>query len=222
MKILTIIPAYNEEGLVGNVVRKVNEYDVDPLVVDDGSGDSTAEEAEAAGARVLRFDENRGKGIALRRAFEIAVREGYEGVIIIDGDGQHDPACIPRFIDALNHGAGLVIGSRMHNIKGMPPQRVFTNTVSSYSLTFLTGKKIRDSQSGYRALSCELIGKLRLTSTRYEVETEILLQAARLPYPFAHVPIPTIYADEKSKYHAFRDIFMLFRIIARDIKAQGD
>jgi glycosyltransferase involved in cell wall biosynthesis len=222
MKVLAIIPAYNEEGRVGNVVREVSKYDVDPLVVDDGSSDATAEEAEAAGARVLRLPVNRGKGVALRRAFDLAIREGYGGVIMIDGDGQHDPACVPDFVAALRCGAGLVIGSRMHNISGMPPQRVFTNTVSSYFLTFLTGKKIRDSQSGYRALSCELITELRLTSTRYEVETEILLQAARLPYRFAHVPIPTIYADEKSKYRASRDIFMLFRLIARDIRAQGD
>jgi glycosyltransferase involved in cell wall biosynthesis len=222
MKVLAIIPAYNEEGRVGTVVRRVAEYDVDPLVVDDGSSDGTTAEAEADGARVLRFSENRGKGVALRRAFDIALREDYDGVIMIDGDGQHDPACIPDFIAALRSGAGLVIGSRMHDIKGMPPQRVFTNTVSSYFLTLLTGKKIRDSQSGYRALSCELIEKLRLTSTRYEVETEILLQAARLPYPFTHVEIPTIYADEKSKYRALRDIFMLFRLIIRDIKTQAD
>lgn len=222
MKVLAIIPAYNEEGHVGNVVREVAEYDVNPLVVDDGSSDGTTAEAEAAGARVLRFSENRGKGVALRRAFDIALRDGYDGVIMIDGDGQHDPACIPGFIAALRSGAGLVIGSRMHDIKGMPPQRVLTNIVSSYFLTLLTGKKIRDSQSGYRALSCELIEKLRLTSTRYEVETEILLQAARLPYAFAHVPIPTIYADEKSKYRALRDIFMLFRLITRDIRTQAD
>ncbi|MCP4230881.1 MAG: glycosyltransferase family 2 protein [bacterium] len=222
MKVLAIIPAYNEEGRVGAVVRKVIEYGVDPLVVDDGSNDATALEAEATGARVLRLPENRGKGIALRRAFDLALEEGYDGVIMIDGDGQHDPACIPDFVEKLEQGAGLVIGSRMHDIGGMPPQRVFTNTVSSYFLTFLTGKKIRDSQSGYRAMSCELIKDLRLTSTRYEVETEILLQAARLPYPFAHVPIPTIYADEESKYNAFRDIFMLFRLIARDIRSQAD
>lgn len=222
MKILAIIPAFNEEGRVGNVIGLVSRYDVDPLVVDDGSSDRTTAEAEAAGARVLRFAENKGKGVALREAFDLSLKEGYDGVILIDGDGQHDPACIPDFVTALELGAGLVIGSRMHNIKGMPPQRVFTNTVSSYFLTVLTGKKIRDSQSGYRALSAKLIEQLRLTSTRYEVETEILLQAARLPYPFAHVEIPTIYAGEKSKYRALRDIYMLFRLIIRDIKKQAD
>ncbi len=219
---MAIIPAFNEEGRVGKVVRQVSEYEVDPIVVDDGSSDGTAAEAEAAGARVLRFTENKGKGVALRESFGLSLKEGYDGVIMIDGDGQHDPASIPNFIAALKKGAGLVIGSRMHNIKGMPPQRIFTNTVSSYFLTFLTGRKIRDSQSGYRALSAELIKHLRLTSTRYEVETEILLQAARLPYAFAHVKIPTIYADEKSKYRAFRDVFMLFRLIARDIRSQAD
>jgi len=222
MKILAIIPAYNEASRIGTVARKVAAYDVDPLVVDDGSTDGTATEAEAAGVRVLRLPKNRGKGIALQRAFDLALAEDYDGGIMIDGDGQHDPACIPGFIAALESGAGLVIGTRMHNVKGMPPQRVFTNTVSSYFLTFLTGKKIRDSQSGYRALSCDLIKELRLTSTRYEVETEILLQAARLPYPFADVEIPTIYADEKSKYRALRDIYMLFRLIIRDIRSQGD
>lgn len=222
MKILAIIPAFNEEGRVGKVVRQVSEYNVDPLVVDDGSGDATAAEAEATGARVLRFTENRGKGIAIRKAFDLSLKEGYDGVILIDGDGQHDPAYIPDFALALKKGAGLVIGSRMHDMKGMPPQRIFTNTVSSYFLTFVTGRKIRDSQSGFRALSCEVIDNLRLTSTRYEVETEILLQAARLPYPFAHVEIPTIYADEKSKYRALRDIYMLFRLIIRDIRRQAD
>lgn len=217
MKVLAIIPAYKEEGRVGATVRGVPEYLTDVLVVDDGSPDRTADEARAAGATVLRQEPNRGKGAALLLGFAYALGNDYDAVVTLDADGQHDPAAIPAMIVELKAGADIVIGARKKDIRIMPPQRIFSNTWTSVTLTALTGALIRDSQSGYRALRAEVLRAVPLTTTKYDLESEQLVGAARRGFRIAHVTIPTIYGTEKSKINVPRDTFLFFRVVFRDL-----
>lgn len=217
MKILAVIPAYREEGRVGATVRGVLEYLTDALVVDDGSPDGTADEARGAGAVVLREEPNRGKGAALLRGFAYALENGYDAVVTIDADGQHDPAAIPAMITELKADADIVIGARKKDVFVMPPQRIFSNTWTSVTLTALTGALVRDSQSGYRAIRAEVLRAVPLTTTRYDLESEQLVKAARRGFRIAHVTVPTIYGTEKSKINVPRDMFLFYRVVFRDL-----
>lgn len=217
MRVLAVIPAYKEEGRVGATVCGVLAYVPDVLVVDDGSPDGTADEARAAGAVVLRLEANRGKGAALLRGFAYALENAYDAVVTLDADGQHDPATIPAMTAKLKAGADIVIGARKKDLRVMPPQRIFSNTWTSVTLTALTGAFIRDSQSGYRAIRAEVLRAVPLTTTKYDLESEQLVKAARRGFRIAHVTVPTIYGTEKSKINVPRDTFLFYRVVFRDL-----
>jgi glycosyltransferase involved in cell wall biosynthesis len=217
MRVLAVIPAYKEESRVSGTVRGVLAYLPDALVIDDGSPDRTADEARAAGAAVVRQEPNQGKGAALLRGFAYALENGYGAVVTIDADGQHDPAAIPAMIAELEAGADIVIGARKKDPRVMPPQRIFSNTWTSVMLTGLTGALVRDSQSGYRALTADVLRKVPLTTTKYDLESEQLVGAARRGFRIAHVTVPTIYGTEKSKINVPRDMFLFFRVVFRDL-----
>ena len=217
MKILAIIPAYKEEGRVGATVRGVVEYLAEVLVVDDGSPDRTADEARAAGAVLLRQEPNRGKGAALLLGFAYALENGYDAVVTLDADGQHDPAAIPAMTAELEAGADIVIGARKKDPRVMPPQRILSNTWTSVTLTALTCSLIRDSQSGYRAIRAEVLRAVPLTTTKYDLESEQLVKAARRGFRITHVAVPTIYGTEKSKINVPRDMFLFYRVVFKDL-----
>jgi len=150
-RLLALIPAYNEAGRVGGVVAAVRAR-LPVLVVDDGSADGTARLAEEAGATVLRQQPNQGKGAALRAGFRWALEAGYDAVLTLDADGQHDPAEIPAFVEAFTaQGADLVIGER--SFRQMPFPRNLSNTVGRALFSWALGQPVRDNQSGYRLLS---------------------------------------------------------------------
>lgn len=217
MKVLAVIPAYKEENRVGSTVRAVTEYLTDVLVVDDGSPDRTVDEARVAGAAVVRQESNRGKGAALLRGFAYALENGYDAVVTLDADGQHDPSAIPAMVAELEGGADIVIGARRKDPRVMPAQRIFSNTWASVMLTGLTGVLIRDSQSGYRALRAEVLRVVPLTTTKYDLESEQLVGAARRGFRVTHVAVPTIYGTEKSKINVPRDMLLFFRVVFRDL-----
>ena len=152
-----IIPAYREAGRVGDVVRAVRRLDLglDVLVVDDGSPDDTAEQARSAGARVISHPYNLGYGSALHTGYCHAWRYGYQRVLQMDADGQHDATMLPRLMDALDQGADVVLGSRY--LEGEPPpsslaRRIGTGLFAKIA-TLWIGKRITDPTSGFQGLS---------------------------------------------------------------------
>jgi glycosyltransferase involved in cell wall biosynthesis len=211
-----IIPAYREEGRVGRVVAAARQY-IPVIVVDDGSPDGTEAEAKAAGAAVVRLEPNRGKGTALLAGFAEARRRGYEAVVTLDADGQHDPAAIPAMLAQLERGADIVIGTRLGDLRGMPPQRIFSNTFTSAVISMLAGRLVRDSQTGYRALRLKAVEKLPLKRRGFDLESEMLLKAARAGARIAHVTVPTIYGDERSKINVPADTYRFFRVVFADL-----
>ena len=165
----------------------------------------------------MRQEPNRGKGAALLHGFAYALENGYTAVVTLDADGQHDPAAVPAMVAALAAGADIVIGARKKDLRVMPPQRIFSNTWTSVTLTALTGTLIRDSQSGYRAIRAEVLRSVPLTTTKYDLESEQLVKAARRGFQITHVTVPTIYGEEKSKINVPRDMFLFFRVVFNDL-----
>jgi len=220
MRTLVIIPCKNLESHVANVVGAVRDLDLDldVLVVNDGSTDATTEVARAAGAFVVEHPENLGKGAALGTGFRYAVEKGYDAVITMDGDEQHDPASIPQFLSALGEGGhDVVVGSRMDAVRDMPPLRIWTNRTTSRIVSWLAGRKIPDSQSGYRALRTEVVDDMSLVTSRYDTESEILIRAGRRGFTIGDIPIESIYTDGISHINPFIDTLRFVRLVWRSL-----
>ena len=244
LRACAVIPAYNEERHVAEVVRAVLEQGVEALVVDDRSSDGTSERAKAAGARVVRHEENLGNGAALATGLAWAGENGYDAAVTLDGDGQHDPAEIGKFLEAARSGADIVVGSRMSSARRsaksgprrcphqaaksgprrcphhaanseMPPARKFTNWGMSAILSFVAGRRLTDTQSGYRLIRTDAWRRLALSTSRFDTESEMLVRACRLGMRVREVPIRTIYGDEKSAIRPLRDTLRWFRLILR-------
>lgn len=198
--VLAIVPAHDEAGRIGGVVRALVEQGLSVLVVDDGSTDDTQQEAAEAGARLLRLEPNRGKGAALKAGFREALGAdaGWKAFLTLDGDGQHDPSEVPRFLEAWKEtGADLVIGAR--DYRDMPPIRRFTNSVSRALLSWAMGERIADNQSGYRLHSRRLAeAALAGQEQGFAFEVEEIALCLGRGYELAWVPIKTIYGSEKS------------------------
>lgn len=209
-RVLALIPAHDEAPRIASVVERAIRH-VPVLVVDDGSRDDTAAIAEAAGARVIRQSPNRGKGAALRTGFAAALADGIEAVITLDGDGQHDPAEIPAFLDAYSRRtlagepAELVVGRR--DFRRMPPSRRVANWLGTVALSAALGQWIADNQSGYRLIGRRLMtATLDSTEAGFAFEVEMIAVCLRERWPIGWVPVRTIYAGETSHIRPVRHL----------------
>ncbi len=206
MKIAALIPALNEENNIGNVVRGVVPFVTCAVVVDDGSVDHTSQASSKAGAIVLRHEENRGKGAALKTGFRFLADQGYDGAVTIDADGQHDPAEIPLFIKEAEEGYDIVIGNRMSDVAGMPLIRRFANRISSTLISLFLGHVVPDSQNGFRYYRLSSVMALPLRANKYDLETEVIFKAARSGQRIGFVPTRTIYRTQaQSKFNSVTD-----------------
>jgi glycosyltransferase involved in cell wall biosynthesis len=214
MQVAALIPAYQAAACLGDVLMRLRALDPAPdvLVVDDGSRDATAMVARQHGVRLHSFAANRGKGHALLAGF--AALRDYDGVVTLDADGQHPPECFPAFVAAAERGTDLVIGTRARSAS-MPPSRRFANAISSQWTTWLAGQQVSDSQSGYRFYGRRLLDATPVTPGRYEVETEIVVRAARLGFRLAEIEIPTVYGEAASHLSPFRDVPRIVSVLGR-------
>ena len=207
-----VIPCLNEEAAIGPLVRAVRQHLSTVLVVDDGSSDQTTDHATAAGAVLLRHSAPKGKGAALLTGWSEARRRGFRWSLCLDGDGQHSPGDIPKFlVCAEQTSAALVIGNRMDQRSRIPLVRRWVNRAMSWQLSKLTGKILPDSQCGFRLMNLAEWSRLPLAATHFEVESEVLFQFARAGLRIEFVPIQVIYKEERSKIHPVRDTLRWFR-----------
>jgi glycosyltransferase involved in cell wall biosynthesis len=214
--LLALIPAHDEGPRIADVVQGAARH-LPVLVVDDGSTDDTAARAEGAGAAVLRQLPNQGKGAALRAGFRRALDDGARAVVTLDGDGQHDPSEIPRFLEAFDATRPeLVIGRR--NFRTMPPVRRLSNMVGGLVLSAAVGRSIPDNQSGYRLIGRRLMAELLASEEAgFAFEVEMIARAIAHDLPIAWVPIRTIYAGEPSHIRPVTHLTSFLRA-ARDAR----
>jgi glycosyltransferase involved in cell wall biosynthesis len=216
-QIIALVPAFNEAHSVADVVTRARPHVEKVVVIDDGSIDQTAQVAEAAGATVLRHEINRGKGAAIVTALSFFGESSAEFAVLLDADGQHDPAEIPRFVEAARQtGAAIVVGTRMADTRDMPLVRLLTNRFASWVTGKLARQWIPDSQCGYRLLRRSVLKDLQFSTARFETETEMLIQAGRAGHKIANVPIRTIYAEGRaSRIRPLRDTVRFFKLVGR-------
>jgi glycosyltransferase involved in cell wall biosynthesis len=187
------------------------------VVVDDGSTDDTAAQAEAAGAVALRQVPNAGKGAALRTGFSYALEHGAAAVVTLDADGQHDPAEIPLFLAAFGASRPeLIVGRR--DFASMPPVRRLSNTLGGWVFSAAVGRHVPDNQSGYRLIGRQLMAALLDSDeSGFEFEVEMIARCIALGLPMADVPIRTIYAGEPSHIRPWAH-FTSFLRVSRDAR----
>ena len=208
--VVAVLPAFQCERTVGEVVCGLAARLARVVVVDDGSSDATAEAARTAGAEVHRHERNRGKGEALQTGIARALESEPQALVLLDADGQHDPADLPRLLAAWDdRRPDLIIGARLHDVGRIPPARYWTNYIGSQILSRMTGYDLEDSQSGYRLLAAPLARRMQLVSRGYAVESEMLIKAARYGARLEHVRIRTIYNGTGSHFQPVRDTFRI-------------
>lgn len=220
--ICVIIPAFNEDKTIGNIVEFLRRDKIDVVVIDDCSSDSTAEVAKIKGAIVISHNRNLGKGSTLKDGIEYVKNKNYRGVVLMDADGQHDPSEVMKFCEfAEKNNSMMIIGNRMTNTKLMPFTRMLTNKIMSSLISSIVAQKLPDTQCGFRYLDMRLIRQLNLQTSNFEVETEIIIKVARLKIKIDSIPIRVIYDLEKSKINPFLDTWrfwvFLIKVFAKKI-----
>lgn len=214
--VAAIIPAYLEEKHIADVVRRTLEQLDHVLVVDDGSADATAVNARNAGAEVIVHPQNAGKGETIKTGLRHWFERNPGYVIILDGDGQHRPEEISRFLAAATAThSELLVGSRMQDLRDMPLVRRWTNRYMSNKISRVCGQAIPDTQCGFRMLHRNIIPDMLGGAERFDYETEMLILASRKGCRIESVPISTVYSDEVSSIHPVRDTIRFFKLMGR-------
>jgi len=214
-RIVAALPALNEERYVGSVVLKAKKYATEVIVFDDGSTDGTAEVARLAGATVLTHEGNRGKGAAMQGVLAEVRKRVPDVLVFLDADGQHNPDEIPRLVEAVKEGYDLVVGSRKAGTGKTPLYRRMGQGVLSFSTGVASRRKaVRDSESGFRALSAKMVREIDLTENGFAVETEMIVKATEKGMRITEVPISTIYVKDGSTLNPFQHgLAVLGRVI---------
>lgn len=211
MKIFLVIPLYNEEKHIVDVIKGVAKYDLPIVVVDDGSMDSSklkVQSSKLRGVIFLSHKVNLGKGAAMKTGAEYAFSKGAEAVIFMDSDGQHAASDLPKFVKALNEKCDLVFGSRNLNLD-IPFVRYIGNKVASVFVNLLFGIYVSDLVCGFRALTKNGYKKIEWESTGYGVETEMVVRSAKSGLKSCEIPVETIYHD-RVKGVTLLDAFGIF------------
>jgi glycosyltransferase involved in cell wall biosynthesis len=218
--IVVVIPAYNEERFIGSVVLKARQHATAVVVVDDGSTDATAEIAEAAGAVVVRHEGNRGKGAALNTAFRTAQALHADVVVTLDGDAQHQPDEIDHVVAPVLQGeADMVVGSRyLQGKPGVPRNRVWGHRAFTALTNLVSGVRVTDSQSGFRAFSARAAEVAGFASNGFSVESEMQFLAREHGLTLLEAPVSAVYQDRAKRSvvaHGLRVLNGVLRLVGQ-------
>ena len=220
MNFKILVPAYNAERYIGDLLHKFNEMGLldRVVVVDDGSKDSTVNICKKHKVTVLSNEKNGGKGSALKKGFKYMVENNIEFFLTIDSDLQHDVKFIPDFIKKYEETkADIIVGDRLSDTSTMPIERIFSNRTTSFIVSQLAKCKIPDSQSGYRLIKTKVVEDIKLESDKFEMESEILIKAGRKGFKIDSIPISALYEGAHSSISVFRDTYRFIRLVFRSI-----
>jgi len=217
--ICIVIPAYNEEAVIGEVVKGIiNCGYKDIIVIDDGSTDHTYDNARNAGATAYRHKINRGKGAAVKTGLIASKITKAQVVVTMDGDGQHDPLDINKVIEPIVSGnIDVVLGTRMFIFKDISFHKVLANKMANFLTRVLTGMWVSDSQSGFRAFDVKALDVLHDVGDKYEYDSEIIRQIARNGLKCKEVPIRVYYTEyslnKKHKQGIVNGVKTVYRLV---------
>lgn len=214
LKVVVIIPTYNNAKTLRQVVDQTKEYCTHIIVVNDGSSDETANILTSIDdITLVTFDRNKGKGSALKHGLLLAKSQGFEYAITLDSDGQHFPSDIPKFIDEIEETPQtILVGERNLNAENMPSKNTFANRFSNFWFKLETGIKLNDTQSGYRLYPLNNLSNMRFYTTKYEFELELLVFSAWRGIPVRNIPINIHYPPEGERVSHFRPLRDFTRI----------
>ena len=217
MKTILIIPCFNDNDSIKILLDQIHSIDdFDILIIDDGSLEEVRIDNENPKISIIRNSINKGKGYSLKKGFNYAYERGYTHAITLDADLQHDPKFISKFL-AIDENINIVIGARIFN-HAMPFHRKFSNKITSYLTSKLAGKKILDSQSGFRRYNLKNKSYINCKEDGFQFESEILINDSKFPESrVEHIDISTIYNDEKSSINNMLDTYKFVRLIVRKI-----
>ncbi len=205
-KCAVVIPCFNEGAAIARLATAVCQYLPFVLVVDDGSTDGTSNLAGGAGAVVVRHRRNLGKGAALKTGLSLALKQGFEWAVMLDGDGQHAPEDLPTLLGCAEQtGALLVIGNRMNEPQKIPWLRRRVNRWMSRKISQRAGQPLPDTQSGFRLIHLQTWAALPLKTERFEVESETLMAFLAAGRRVEFVPIRVIRSHRSSHIHPVAD-----------------
>lgn len=219
LRVAVAIPAFEAAAHVGGVVRRCRAILPTVVVVDDGSTDDSGGVARDAGAEVLRHGINRGKGRALKTAFDNLLDREFDAIVTADADGQHMPEDIPLLLAAAETGADLVIGTRDHLFSEMSAVRRLSNTASSRAISSVAGLRMNDVQSGFRLYSRALLESTGFPESRFSAESAVVVRAARRGFLVVGVPIRLAVVDGRGTSH-YRPVVDSLRIFAAVTRAR--
>jgi glycosyltransferase involved in cell wall biosynthesis len=211
-KICILIPAYNAQETLGSVLKKVEPLKIDTIVVDDGSSDGTKTVSSEIGVQLLGHPFNLGKGAALRTGFQYILQKGYQLIITLDADGQHDPSEIPSLLEIFQSvKPDILIASRAAEFRRMTFLRRFWNRLGVKAVARLCHSDITDSQSGFRLIRTKVLQEVNLSTSRFETELELLIKACKKRFSVLSVPINTQKVDGTSSTH-FRPVVDTWKV----------
>jgi glycosyltransferase involved in cell wall biosynthesis len=226
--IAVVIPAFNEAATIVALARAVLAYSRHVIVVDDASSDGTGDLLADLPVTVLRHPVNRGKGASLMTGFGAALERPVCAVVTLDGDGQHRPKDIPRFLALARQAPNsIVLGSRRADRAGSPAVRYHGNGIADFWISWASGHAIEDSQCGFRLYPRQILESVKALHGRgrsFVFESEVLIDSAALGHRIAAVPIPALYADttrRRSHFRPFKDVPRIIVMVALKILARG-
>jgi glycosyltransferase involved in cell wall biosynthesis len=215
LKVCVMIPTYNNAATIETVIKNVQEYTPNILVINDGSTDDTRKIIAAIpNIYTVNYEPNRGKGWALRTGFKKAIELGYQYAITIDSDGQHFAKDLPMFIEKLQEEkSALIMGARnMNTTENVPGKSSFGNRFSNFWYRFETGISLPDTQTGYRLYPLKPISKMKFFTRKYEFEIEIIVRLAWAGVKVISIPVSVYYPPFEERISHFRPFKDFFRI----------
>ncbi|MCG8099911.1 MAG: glycosyltransferase family 2 protein [Candidatus Thiodiazotropha taylori] len=222
-----VIPVYNESATIRDVAAAALQQTENVIIVDDGSSDDSQNQLEGLNVHLLRHEQNQGKATALQSGFDHAIKLDAQMIITLDGDGQHNPAEIPRLISAAQANPNsIIIAARLKQRHNAPKLRLFANRFADFWVSWAAGYPVTDSQSGFRLYPFDLLRDVRLNTSKekgFVFESEIVIEAASHSFYSVSVPVESIYhvGRRQSHYKPWTDTWRIVRMIAWRLIKRG-